>query len=460
MTESRLAVEILFNHEKIWTTTKSDLNMSICQKGLDAKVKSQLISIKVPSKDSYIQLANAIDWIFLAKIALPDIENTAKGFYWLGRKINLRIHLSILILQPLLKETDRGIIELIKHCPRLQAFCGYGIISKWKLPHHTKIEEFRNRLLPETYKNIGHHIVKLAQEMGFANPSWMDVDSTVQEANVAYPADANLMRKLAQKCKKARNYFFLSKNTAIEKKREIFASYHHLVKEQLKDFINFTESMTQKQIKALPWNIRADIKQIREKSWRYLLDVAHFIRTNSIKAGKILSWHCQEVACISKKKAGKEIEFGRQVQLGRIGGNFIISFSSTEVRMEDKKSVDLVIEEHAEIFGPEVLKSIGADKGYHSGKNIAYAESKGINADGMQRPHNVKKFVKEDVALPLRDRRAGIEPLIGHAKQFGLGKSRMKSDRATVASVHRSVMGFNLHQLKRKIGRKEEKLVA
>ena len=32
-------------------------------------------------------------------------------------------------------------------------------------------------------------------ELGFAEPSAMDIDSTVQAANIAYPADAHLMMK-------------------------------------------------------------------------------------------------------------------------------------------------------------------------------------------------------------------------------------------------------------------------
>ena len=35
-----------------------------------------------------------------------------------------------------------------------------------------------------------------ATELGFADPSAMDIDSTVQEANIAYPSDAHLMVKM------------------------------------------------------------------------------------------------------------------------------------------------------------------------------------------------------------------------------------------------------------------------
>jgi IS5 family transposase len=61
----------------------------------------------------------------------------------------------------------------------------------------------------------------------------------------------------------------------------------------------------------------------------------------------------------------------------------------------------------------------------------------------------VKDQPPEEIVHPLRNRRAGIEPLIGHAKAFGLGRSKMKSDQTTLASGYRAGMGFNLHQFLR-----------
>jgi hypothetical protein len=50
--------------------------------------------------------------------------------------------------------------------------------------------------------------------------------------------------------------------------------------------------------------------------------------------------------------------------------------------------------------------------------------------------------------LPLVDRRAGIEPLIGHAKHGGqLGQSRMKTDDTTLAAGYAAIGGFSLRQL-------------
>lgn len=449
--------------------------MSFCLVGLSGRLKRTSVNITVPSSDPLIELANALEWEAVARIALPDLKRTAKGFWRRGRKLCLRTHLSVMILQCLLKETDRGIEERINQTPVYRVFTGFGILRRWKCPDHTKIEEFRNRLAPETHKRIGHYFLTVAQAKGFADASWMDIDSTVQEANMAYPADSSLMKKLSEKCHKtieflkakkktyapdfsidiekirkvAQSYFFLKKNASIEERRELFQHYHRLVKKQLRAAVSYCANMTARQRQALPWNIRKTVLEIREMGWRYLLDVGHFTRTHKIKPGKILSFQAHDVACIKKGKAGKDKEFGRVFQLGRIGGNFLIAFACSSVRMDDKKSLLPAVHEHREVFGKEMLKQVGADKGYYKRRNIKEVEALTINADGLQRTVNAKNQVNREVVKTLRDRRSGIEPLIKHAKSFGLGKSRMKTDRATLASGYRSVMGFNLHQLAR-----------
>jgi len=117
--------------------------------------------------------------------------------------------------------------------------------------------------------------------------------------------------------------------------------------------------------------------------------------------------------------------------------------------MEDKPSLLPVLQEHRKIFGPHALNEVGTDKGYYSKENIEKVNTSSINSDGIQRPVNAKNQVPPEILKALKDRRAGIEALIGHAKAFGLRKSRMKSDRATLASGYRSVLGFNLSQLTR-----------
>jgi len=85
------------------------------------------------------------------------------------------------------------------------------VVEQWHAPDHTKIEEFRSRLAPETQRQVTNAIVLWATQLGFAHPAVMDIDSTVQEANIAYPSDAHLMVKMTLLAGKVWRY--LKQNT-------------------------------------------------------------------------------------------------------------------------------------------------------------------------------------------------------------------------------------------------------
>jgi IS5 family transposase len=447
--------------------------MSLSHQGLDAKLTDTSVTVAVSASAPLIGLANALDWTRIAQRALADLKRTAKGCWQRGRPLALRVHLAVMIVQALLKETDRGMEKRIQDTPLLQVFCGRSVLHNWHCPDHTKIEAFRNRLSAETHRAIGEYVLQVAHGVGFADVSWMDVDSTVQEANISYPADSTLMRKLCEKAhrvltflkeKKAyvpkrlqidmqrirqasHRYFFLPKTAALEARHTVFARYHRLVKRELRPVIQFYEALSERKRRALPWYIRRALEQVRGLGWRYLLDVEHFVRTHTVRPGKRLAFHAAAVACIKKGKVGKPHEFGRVFQLGRIGGNFLLAFPCTDVRMLDKPALLPAIHEHRTLFGEGQLKQVGADKAYYSASNIQSLEALAINADGVQRPRTIKQQPPPEVMETLRRRRAGIEPLIQHAKSFGLGRTRMKSDETALASGYRAVMGFNLHQL-------------
>ena len=144
---------------------------------------------------------------------------------------------------------------------------------------------------------------------------------------------------------------------------------------------------------------------------------------------------------------GKENEFGRVYQLGHVGGHFLIVSECDSVRMEDKHSLIPMIQAHERLFGKGTLQSIGTDKGYYSKKNIDFVEGLGIDSSGLQRPGVIKDQPPKNRSGPLKRRRAGIEALISHVKEYGLRRSKMKSDETTLSSGYRSVMSWNLHQM-------------
>lgn len=455
--------------------------MSIDLSGSNAAVVARTVAVLVTEEHPLIKLANTLPWTRLTGLVVEDLKKTTpKGMWWTGRKIRVRMHLGAYLLQKIYNLTDRQVEYGIKDNAAYQIFCGKGIVDGWHFPDHTKIETFRSRLSPETQRVLANQTAKLAVELGFGDPTETDIDSTVQEANIAYPSDANLMTKLTGLARKvinylktktrgflpegitvdlkavkakARAYFFMPKNAPIEKRRLVFKNLHRLVKQQLRSVVAICNALERKHIRRLPWNIRRAVDQIKNQAWRYLLDVGHFTRTHTIKTGKALAFHAQSVACIRKGKVGRENEFGRVFQLGRIKGNFLFVLGSSSLRMEDKQSFLPMFVEHAILFGGGQPKSVSSDKGYWSAENQRALTSRRI-ISGLQRPANIKSrrgVPSTEVQERLQNRRAGIEPLIGHAKHGGqLGRSRMKSDAATLAAGYASVLGFNLRQLSRK----------
>lgn len=450
--------------------------MTIDVTGQGDLLEGDTISIRVEANHPLMLLGNALPWKKLMDLVVSDLKNTTpNGFWFLGRKIKVRMHLGAYFLQRIYNLTDRKLEYQIKDNAPFQIFCGLKIVDGWHAPDHTKIETFRNRLSPETHRALANSIAQVSVGLGFGDPREVDFDSTVQEANMAYPSDASIMCKLAglgrkltdylcskypklqdvqvdlkEVKEKARAYFFLAKNKAIEIRRDIFKKLHMTVKQQMRPVVNLCDQLSNRQIADLPWNIRQAFDQITGDGWRYLLDVGYFTRTNMIKAGKILSLHAKEVACIKKGKVGKEFEFGRVFQLGRIKGNFLFVLESTSLQMNDKHSFIPFLEQHVALFGQGNLETVAVDKGYWSAKNQKALKERGLVIEGLQKPSNLKVIQDVDTELQedLLNRRAGIEPLIGHAKQGGqLGKSRMKSDTATLAAGYGSVLGLNMRQL-------------
>lgn len=140
--------------------------------------------------------------------------------------------------------------------------------------------------------------------------------------------------------------------------------------------------------------------------------------------------------------------------MGRIGGNFLLIAKARSILENDRHAAPQMLYEHRRIFGVKTLKSMGSDKGYYSKNNIIFLKRANIPKIAIQMPKNIKTpliQMDNDEQIHFKNRRAGIEPLIGHLKNGGFRKSRMKSDYTTEISAYRCVTGFNLRQFVRHI---------
>ncbi len=474
----------------LWYTTLNIIKrktMSFCINNIDKKITSYKITIEVNDTHPLIQLANKIDWRKLESIVLPDLKKTTADWqWWLGRKLCLRTHLAVYLLQQLLNSTDRGIENSIKLTPLYQVFCGRTIVKKWHCPDHTRIHSFRSRLSPETQCFLSNEIANLAVKLKFAKPEHIDIDSTIQEPDMQHPSMSNLLvkaagmardvQKLLQKRNiktdapeidmkkiksKARNYFFIKRKKSLKNAAEKDFALKELwkaVTQPVQELLKYQHLLTE------PFVFDNLKKHDKKLVNAFVNKVAPFISESyehnfwhTPMNCKIFSFHRNDVDCFNKGKENKPKEFGRQFQIGRIEGNFIWSIPNHSVRMQDQECVKPMIIGHLNLF-QKAIESAGTDKGYYSKDNEKFMLNLGVKDVGLQRPQRKLRDppnnpITEERLTELINRRSGIEPLIGHMKKrWQLGRSRMKLDETTEASGFAAMLGFNLHQLLRNIG--------
>jgi transposase, IS5 family len=451
--------------------------MSLDVSGFDQEVRGGEVVIKVGDDHRLVLLSQHLPWEALLELVVPDLERTERGCYWLGRPLRVRIHLGVYLLQQLFDLTDRATEQQVRDNAAFRLFCGYGQLKHWHVPDHTKIETFRSRLSPETQRAIANIISQQAVRLGYANPSELDIDSTVQEANIAYPAIANLLIKvalLASRIGKALNefrhagakhyrvklsylkqlalYYFNLKRQEVRVEvlsialKRLWQDTYAEVLPILNHLHELGPFMTEKDTR-----LRRAVEQLQ---WRgaLLLERLHGYLFEGQSNTSILSLQAYEVACFNKGKLNKKLEFGRAYQLGRIGGNFLFVGPCVNLQMPDAQSLSLMVYTHEELFGQHTLASVATDKRYYTYTNEQLLIQMNVTDIYLPRPRRELNAPKETTPfatrLTLHNRRAGIEALISHAKSGGqLGRSRMKSDNTTLSAGYTSVLGFNLRQL-------------
>lgn len=456
--------------------------MALCSSGMNLHTSGGEVDIFVPSKHPLVKLANNIPWELISKDVVRDLIFTTRFGYWhVGRKLKVRIHLAAYFLRVMFNMTYRQAERELRDNAAYQVFCGRGIVDRWHVPDHTKMFDFQKRLSPETHQKLANMITEIAEVYGFADPQQMDLDSTVQEANARGASEIYLLERLASyafRVKKdiesylPRRLMHLALLPLEIRKIQVYAKYHMIYGKgssgmkawtlgKMKDLI-FPIILSMKGLSVLqkkkeinlPHRLSRYLSLIDKNFLKLLENVNYYIQRGVGQKQRVLSLHLEEMAAFVKgRKNGLKVKYGRQWQVGRIGGNFLIVGESNRARSPDQEAVSSMIELHEELFGSNTLKSFVTDRGYYSKKNFALLSTiKDDNPDFIFHlpAQGVKDYQLSEQDHLLHNRRSGVEALIGQTKAGGqLGRSRAKTDLGFKNSGYNSVLGFNLRQFTR-----------
>ena len=421
------------------------------------------ISIKLNPSHPLIILKSIVPW---DKIKILVKESLSKSNRGLSR--NLDHHIRTLILFIYFNCKYRELVEHLNSNIYARNFCDMG---EDDAPYdHTAYLKFVNELPLPIYEEINFIVIMKGKEIGLTKIENIDIDSTVKEANITYPTDAKNLKtqmlmiwdclkyfknngcnnevafslkfNIGKALSDFRKYFFESDK---DKKMAILKALTKRIKILTENALAAFEKINLQKIK---WYILRKLGKIQKYAKIYIKQVEHFCRTGHACKDKILSFHLENVIPVQKGKEHKKYEFGEVWQVGRIDGNFCFGmFSDTDLRYNDSTAIKDILEKVI-IKTNNIPDTLTADRGYWSDDNLDAADSVGISEQGIHPKGNKPwKVTDPDLIAKFINRRAGIEPIIGHLKQLGLGKSKMKTDIGTRVEGAKSFIAFNIRKI-------------
>lgn len=436
-------------------------------------------TVRVEPDHRLITLCKSIPWertMEKSIVILYDEQGISQD---LGRPLDLRAHLGAYILQATFGWTDRWTEEMIRFYIPARIFCGYAD-STGSLDH-TKIEEFRNRFGEKGARLITEDMLKTAKKFGLTEPTDVDMDTTVQEAGITYPTEMKLMHHLMKRLtllhgtikgvggrgikgiksmatqfkKYLTEYRFFAKDKKM--KTELVQKAGALSEKALEQLNQFLPGQTT--FNKLQRRYQEEILRLWSLGPQLMDQIGYWLRTGKVAKDKIISLWKFVPKAISKNKIGKPVEFGRKWIVNCYRGGYMLVMAHSNQKISDPDCVIESLSLHKRVFD-EVPKSYGTDRGMYSAQNLEFCLSAGIEKIAIQPKGKAQPLVSRQDHQELANRRAGIEPRIGHLKTRGLGRSKMKTDQGDLISGYRSALSWNLSLLMRDLARNEMDLMA
>lgn len=424
--------------------------------------------ISLPEGHRLITLHNSIPWADLMKKAIPILYEEQGISQNTGRILNLQAHLGAYILQTVHGWTDRWTEEMIRYYIPARIFCGFwestGSLDR------TRIENFRNRFGEKGAKIITQDMLNVAREFGFTAPEDLDMDTTVQEAGITHPTEMKLLDHMIKKAMRIHQTLTNMGKKGIEgikkaakKFSKIYTDYRFFAKTKVKKSKAVKKAVVLakavmkeiarlkiegKDFNALAQNVQKEILRLQEIGPKLLSQILYWLGTGKVAQDKIVSLWKSMPRAIPKGKIGKAVEFGRKWIINCYRGGYVLLAAPDNAKISDQHCVTESLDLHFDVFG-EGPTTYGTDRGMWSEENIFQCLMAQVKKIGIQPKGKAKPMVSQRDYKRLKNRRAGIEPRIGHLKQRGLGRSRMKSDIGDLISGYRSAISYNLALLMR-----------
>jgi IS5 family transposase len=351
-------------------------------------------------------LANKIDWsrfdLALEGCYCPDTGAPAKA---------IRLLVGLHYLKHAFNESDESLLERWVENPYWQYFCGYDTMQHEAPLHPTSLTKWRQRVGAEKLAELLQETISLAlheKQISKQELAQVNVDTTVQEKNIAFPTDSKLYHTAILKLGRAaqrrgvklrQTYVRVAKRAAVKAGRYAHARQFRRMRRELKRLRTWLGRVIR--------DLRRKVPQ-PDESLETLLKLCERLHAQQPSDHKKLySLHEPEVQCISKGKAHKRYEFGQKISVATTNrGNWIVGVDLCEGNPYDGHTLSAALTTVECMTGVKVTDAY-VDKGYrgHGYEGDATVHLAGSSLRGLTRT----KYKR-------RKRRSAVEPKIGHLK--------------------------------------------
>lgn len=400
--------------------------------------RSRLSSI-INMNHELVRLSCELDWDWLEKELAPFYTD------WGRPSVPVRKIAGLLLLKQMYNESDESVIDRWIENPYWQYFTGETYFQTEKPFDPTDFVQFRKRVGEAGMEKVLGLSIKL--HPGEENAEIVQMDTTVQEKNIAYPTDSRLAIRIIEWCRRI----------AAWTKVGLRQTYEKEVRQLRREVSNRGRG------KSAHKKRRAAVKRLKTVAGRLLRDLRSKLNDNQLHQydpnlmffedilaqkrtdkNKIYSVHEPEVSCIAKGKVHKKYEFGCKVSVSRtMGKGVITAMKCFEGNPYDGHTIAPTLEQLARIVEPlggKIPATVVYDRGAQGVKR--YKETEVLLPSRPRK--NASDKEKKKLAHLFR-KRAAIEPTIGHLKSdYGLSRNYLSGTLGDAVNALLAGAAYNL----------------
>lgn len=283
--------------------------------------------------------------------------------------ISTRLMTGLTYLKYLHDISDEAVLEMWVENPYWQYFCGERYFQHQPPCDRTSITRWRKRIGESGAEELFTESLAVVKEAGLLKMSYLKelyVDTTVQEKNIAYPSEANLLNRARHhlvKLAKACDIELRQSYTRTGKRLQVMAHRYAAAQQW-----NRARRMTKK-LRTILGRVTREIERVSTEQQKLLFSVylerAKKLLASTNGGAKVYSLHEPLVEAIAKGKIHKRFEFGVKVSIvtTRKGG-FVLGCKAMHGNPYDGHTLKEALTDVEQRLGASLKSKVGVDLGY------------------------------------------------------------------------------------------------